>query len=71
MFACIQRLPIVERTLVSLYLEDMSTREIAEVMGISEGNVRVKMTRVREALRRMLEVAKNGAREFQTHCEAR
>jgi RNA polymerase sigma-70 factor (ECF subfamily) len=62
MYACIQRLPVVERTLVSLYLEEMSTKEIAEVMGISEANVRVKMTRVRGTLRRMLEVTKHGAR---------
>jgi RNA polymerase sigma factor (sigma-70 family) len=34
MYACIQRLPPLGRTLVSLYLEDASTKEISEVMGI-------------------------------------
>jgi RNA polymerase sigma-70 factor (ECF subfamily) len=62
MYACIGRLPLLDRTLVSLYLEDASTREMAEVMGISEANVRVKLSRIREALRQMLEGNKNGSR---------
>lgn len=61
MYACIQRLPVLDRTLLSLYLEDASTKEMAEVMGISEANVRVKLGRIKEALRQMLEGNKNGS----------
>lgn len=62
MYACIQQLPVLDCALVSLYLEDASTREIAEVLGITESNVRVKLVRVRETLRTMLQGGKNGTR---------
>jgi RNA polymerase sigma factor (sigma-70 family) len=62
MYACIQRLPVLDRTLISLCLEDASTREMADVLGISEINVRVKLSRIRETLRMMLEGRKNGTR---------
>jgi RNA polymerase sigma-70 factor (ECF subfamily) len=35
---------------VLLYLEDLSYREIAVVLGISESNVGVKLNRARKAL---------------------
>jgi RNA polymerase sigma-70 factor (ECF subfamily) len=62
MYACIQRLPVLDRTLLSLYLEEASTKEMAEVMGISESNVRVKLSRIKDVLRKMLEGKKNGSR---------
>lgn len=62
MYACVQRLPVLDATLVSLYLEDASTREMAEVLGISESNVRVRLHRIRETLRGMLEAKNNGTR---------
>jgi RNA polymerase sigma-70 factor (ECF subfamily) len=62
MYARIQQLPVLDRTLLSLYLEDASTKEMAEVMGISEANVRVKLSRIKDALRQMLEGNKNGSR---------
>ncbi len=51
LYACINELPEIDRTLVSLFLEDMTTVEMAEVLGISEANVRVKLHRVRGNLR--------------------
>ena len=47
----IAELPPVDRLLVSLYLEEMSTAQMAEVLGISEGNVRVKLHRIKNQLR--------------------
>ena len=50
LYAAIRQLPKAEAALVLLYLEDLSYREIAEVLGISEGNVGVKLNRARKAL---------------------
>jgi RNA polymerase sigma-70 factor (ECF subfamily) len=60
LYTCIARLPVLDQTLVSLYLEDASAKEMAEVLGISEANVRVKLSRLREALKQMLGENKNG-----------
>ncbi len=62
LYAAVLRLPVLDRTLVSLYLEDASMREIGDVLGISEVNARVRLHRSREALRRMLEGANHGTR---------
>jgi RNA polymerase sigma-70 factor, ECF subfamily len=50
LYAAIRQLPKAEAALVLLYLEDLSYREIAEVLGISEGNVGVKLNRARKVL---------------------
>src|SRR5512137_1265073 len=50
LYAAIRQLPKAEAALVLLYLEDLSYREIAEVLGISESNVGVKLNRARKAL---------------------
>jgi RNA polymerase sigma-70 factor (ECF subfamily) len=41
----------VDRAVITLYLEDLSYREIAEVLGISEDNVGVRLNRIKEKLR--------------------
>jgi RNA polymerase sigma-70 factor, ECF subfamily len=51
MYACIRQLPAVDRALVALYLEDLSTRDIAEILGITDVNVRVKLHRVKKDLK--------------------
>ena len=55
LYDCVQRLPDLEKTLVSLFLEDASSHEIAEVMGISEINVRVKLHRIKKRLKQLWE----------------
>ena len=55
LYACIARLAAVDRLLASLYLEEMATAEMAAVLGISEGNVRVKLHRIKNQLREMWE----------------
>ena len=55
LYACIGRLAPVDRLLVSLYLEEMDSAEIGMVLGISEGNVRVKLHRIKNQLREMWE----------------
>lgn len=55
LYARIERLAPVDRLLVSLYLEEMDSAEMASVLGISEGNVRVKLHRIKKQLREMWE----------------
>lgn len=48
-------LPLGLRQTVSLYLEDFSNREIADILGLSEGNVAVRLTRARTRLSKYME----------------
>lgn len=50
LYAAIHQLPKGDAALVLLYLEDLSYREMAEVLGISESNVGVKLNRAKKAL---------------------
>ncbi len=54
MYKAVKQLNDIEKALVFLYLEDKSYREIAETMGISEVNARVKMNRVKTKLKKIL-----------------
>lgn len=47
---CISKLPEIERIIISLELEDINQKEIAKIVGVSEGNVRVKIYRIKEKL---------------------
>jgi RNA polymerase sigma-70 factor (ECF subfamily) len=51
----IRRLPLVYRQAITLSLEGLGYGEIAEVLGISESNVGVRLTRARQILRESLE----------------
>lgn len=50
LYGAIRALPKVDAALVMLQLDGLSYREMAEVLGISESNVGVKLTRARKAL---------------------
>ena len=50
LYQYISELQEVERIVISLELEDMNQKEIAEIVGLSEGNVRVKIHRIKEKL---------------------
>jgi RNA polymerase sigma-70 factor (ECF subfamily) len=50
----VRRLEPVERELATLYLEGLTAREIGSVLGITEGNAAVKLTRLRQRLTEML-----------------
>jgi RNA polymerase sigma-70 factor, ECF subfamily len=50
LYAAIRQLSNSERALVLLYLDDLSYRQIADVLGISESNVGVKLNRAKKAL---------------------
>ena len=50
----VRRLPMIQRQVVSLALEDMDYAEIAAVLGISENNVGVRLNRARAGLRKLM-----------------
>jgi RNA polymerase sigma-70 factor (ECF subfamily) len=50
----IKQLNEAESAIIALYLEDMSYQEIAEVIGISENNVGVKINRIKTKLQKIL-----------------
>ena len=52
----ISRLNKIEKAIVSLMLEDISQQEIAEIMGYSENNVRVRIHRIKQKLKSILKV---------------
>ncbi len=54
MYGAIKQLNDVDKALVFLYLEDKDYSEISETLGISEVNARVKMNRVKNKLRTIL-----------------
>jgi RNA polymerase sigma-70 factor (ECF subfamily) len=53
---CIDRLPETYRTVLILRdIEEMDTSEAAEVLGVTQGVVKVRLHRARQALRRLLD----------------
>jgi RNA polymerase sigma-70 factor (ECF subfamily) len=54
------RLPLSMRQVLTLTLEGLSQREVGEVLGLTEGNVAVRVSRARAALRRLLGEAGDG-----------
>jgi len=58
LYTAVQELNVIEKALVFLFLENQSHREIAENLGISEVNARVKLNRTKEKLQFIIK--KNG-----------
>ena len=54
MYSAVRQLGDIDKALVFLYLEDKNYSEIAETLGISEVNARVKMNRIKTKLRTIL-----------------
>jgi RNA polymerase sigma-70 factor (ECF subfamily) len=54
MYQAVHQLNDIEKALVFMYLEDKDYTEIAETLGISEVNARVKMNRIKGKLRKIL-----------------
>jgi RNA polymerase sigma factor (sigma-70 family) len=53
LYNAIEQLNEVEKAIVMLYMEDRSYNEMEEILGISQGNLRVKMNRIKEKLRQL------------------
>ncbi len=52
----ISKLKDLDKTIIFLYLEQCTYNEIAEITGISQNNVSVRLTRIREKLREKLHI---------------
>lgn len=54
LYKAIRQLAKADAALVLLYLDEMSYREMAEVLGISESNVGVKLNRAKKTLSELM-----------------
>lgn len=53
LYSRINRLGIVDRAIILLWLENMSYEEIGQIIGISTKNVSIKLVRIKEQLKNM------------------
>ncbi|MBC7851207.1 MAG: RNA polymerase sigma factor [Chitinophagaceae bacterium] len=58
----IAQLGEIEKALVMLYLDDKSYDEMEDILGINQNNLRVKMNRVKEKLRKLTKAVEHGVR---------
>lgn len=54
MYMAIEQLNHIEKAIVMLYLDDRSYNEMEEIIGISTGAIRVKMSRIKKKLRLLI-----------------
>lgn len=50
----LNQLTVIEKAMISLVLEGLSMREIADVIGLTENNIRVKIHRIKEKLKEQI-----------------
>ena len=60
LYKAIHQLPKTDAALVLLYLDELSYREMAEVLGISESNIGVKLNRAKKALSELMKGTSHG-----------
>jgi len=53
LYTAIELLNEIEKAIVMLYMEDKSYEEMEDILGLSQGNLRVKMNRIKEKLRKL------------------
>jgi RNA polymerase sigma-70 factor (ECF subfamily) len=61
LYNSIKKLSELEKAIIILFLEDKTHKEIGDLLGISEGNARIKLFRAKEKLK---EIVNNQAHEF-------
>src|SRR4030095_2973291 len=61
LYAAIRQLNEIDRAIVMLYLEEKSYEEMEDILGINQGNLRVKMNRIKEKLRNLTKAAVHGS----------
>lgn len=55
LWMAINQLNETEKSIVVLYLEELPYKEISDITGFSEGNVAVKLTRIKSKMKKILE----------------
>ena len=53
LYLAIEQLNDVEKAIVMLYMEERSYNDMEDILGISQGNLRVKMNRIKDKLRQL------------------
>ena len=53
LYNAIKQLNQVDKAMVMLYLEDKTYADMEDILGISQGNIRVRITRIKEKLRQL------------------
>ena len=61
LYSAINLLNEIEKAIVMLYLEDRSYEEMEEILGMSQGNLRVKMNRIKTKLKELTKQTDHGA----------
>lgn len=56
LFAALKQLSDAEKAIIALYLEDMSYQEIADIIGIDENYVGVKLNRIKSKIKNILKL---------------
>jgi RNA polymerase sigma-70 factor (ECF subfamily) len=56
----LNQLSVIDKALMGLILEGLSTKEIADIIGLTEPNVRVKIHRIKESLQIKIKGGRNG-----------
>jgi RNA polymerase sigma factor (sigma-70 family) len=54
LFDAVRQLNDSDKALIVLYLEDLSYKEIADIAGISENNVGVRLTRIKDKIQQLI-----------------
>ena len=54
LFCALRKLNDSEKAVISLYLEDFSYQEIADITGLSESNIGVRLNRIKNKLKQIL-----------------
>lgn len=54
----ISQLPLVDMIIISLFLEETSSKEIANITGLTDSNVRVRIYRAKAQLQKLIEGGK-------------
>ena len=62
LYKAINHLTEIEKAIVMLYLEDKSYEEMEDILGINQNNLRVKMNRIKEKLRKLTKSVEHGVR---------
>lgn len=55
LYAAIRQLSEVDRAVILLYLEEKTYQEIAEIMGTNANNIGVRINRIKERLKKLLD----------------
>jgi RNA polymerase sigma-70 factor, ECF subfamily len=53
LYTAIEQLNQVEKAIVMLYMEEKTYEEMEDILGISQGNLRVKMNRIKDKIRQL------------------